>query len=1000
MATIDSLEIQISANALKSQDALKNLINSLSTVSSRLTTVGTVSTQNFAKITSNVNKLGTAISKVNVASITKSLSSLYVKIGLIRTGADQLLNTVKSSMDYIETLNYFNAAFGQVADSAINNWSIAGYQSAEEYYGSFVKRAKELTSKMTGYNITENGLLKSTGSISLGINPNTLMQYQAQFAQMSSSIGISAETSLKLSDALTQIGADLASVKNMDFNKVWEDMASGLAGMSRTLDKYGVNIRNVNLQEKLHELGINANIQALNQNDKALLRAIILLDSTRYAWGDLSDTLEQPANQFRMLQNNFSNLARTIGNLFLPVLAKTLPYINAFVVSLQNLADYVGELAGFEKLDWTSASGSATSSFDELFESVEDTTKAVDNLQGRLRGFDKLNVISSNTSTSYDSLMPSETTGLLEGAFDNILNEYQSKWNDAFSNMEQRYNEFAKNILLEPLKNIFKSFAIGDYFQAGQDISNLVVSINEFLTRAIQNVDWEQIGENVGDFIAGIEWSKIFSSFGNLFWEAFSAGIEQWKGALKSAPIETTILSGVAAMPIVAKLTSVLSGAMSSVANTIGGSGLFAKVTEMFALWSGGAGTFGESFMAVFGTGGIVTVALAALAVGLGVTYAKNEEVRESFKDAITTIGEGFTPMLELISGTILPDLQNGWNGLLNTFEPLGEFLNTVFVSIWQDMLNPSLTYLGENVLPILTETLSNLWNNTLVPLGEFIGNVLNPTVNILSDGLEMLWESIVVPLANAIGNVLGKSFEGLARIFNDVVIPGVDAVITILSFAWDNILEPLALHLSEKFGPVLNDVFSVAGDVIEGFGTTLGGLIDFVTGAFAGDWEVAWEGIVDIFKGVFNGLGSVVEGVVNFVIDGVNDFLEPFNDIVKNLGDTIGLNISFGKIPKIDIPQYATGGFPEDGLFFANHNELVGQFSNGQTAVANNEQITKGISDAVYPAVYNAITDAFGGNRNAQKVVVQIDGREVFSVVRSEANNYTRRTGQPAFGY
>ena len=45
----------------------------------------------------------------------------------------------------------------------------------------------------------------------------------------------------------------------------------------------------------------------------------------------------------------------------------------------------------------------------------------------------------------------------------------------------------------------------------------------------------------------------------------------------------------------------------------------------------------------------------------------------------------------------------------------------------------------------------------------------------------------------------------------------------------------------------------------------------------------------------------------------------------------------------------FATGGFPEDGLFFANHNELVGQFSNGKTAVANNEQITEGIEHASY---------------------------------------------------
>lgn len=50
-------------------------------------------------------------------------------------------------------------------------------------------------------------------------------------------------------------------------------------------------------------------------------------------------------------------------------------------------------------------------------------------------------------------------------------------------------------------------------------------------------------------------------------------------------------------------------------------------------------------------------------------------------------------------------------------------------------------------------------------------------------------------------------------------------------------------------------------------------------------------------------------------------------------------------------LPGYATGGFPEDGLFMANSGELVGQFSNGKTAVANNEQIVEGISRGVSEA-------------------------------------------------
>ena len=77
----------------------------------------------------------------------------------------------------------------------------------------------------------------------------------------------------------------------------------------------------------------------------------------------------------------------------------------------------------------------------------------------------------------------------------------------------------------------------------------------------------------------------------------------------------------------------------------------------------------------------------------------------------------------------------------------------------------------------------------------------------------------------------------------------------------------------------------------------------------------------------------------------------------------------------------FATGGFPEDGLFMANHNELVGKFANGKTAVANNEQITNGI----YRAVLQAMKES---NGNGREIVVSIDGREVARAVNKANNN------------
>lgn len=103
-----------------------------------------------------------------------------------------------------------------------------------------------------------------------------------------------------------------------------------------------------------------------------------------------------------------------------------------------------------------------------------------------------------------------------------------------------------------------------------------------------------------------------------------------------------------------------------------------------------------------------------------------------------------------------------------------------------------------------------------------------------------------------------------------------------------------------------------------------------------------------------------------------------------------------FGLPPVIPVPNvvwksFATGGFPEDGLFMANHGELVGQFSNGNTAVANNEQIISGIERGVY----NAMTSALAGQNNSNRDIrVYLDGKEIGAATRRYERNMNRATG------
>lgn len=531
----------------KAPTVSSNLIN-MTTALAGLANQGSKVGSTTRSMTSSLNGYSPSAQRASKSSkgLASVFGSLYANFFWVKRGADKLWNSIETSMDYVETLNYFDAAFGQVAESAVSQWEDAGTESAEAYYKSFSDRAKQITSKMTGFSVKDDGTLQATGQPSLGIDPEKLMNYQATFGQMASSMGVTAETSLKLSQALTEIGGDLASVKNLDFDKVWNDMASGLAGMSRTLDKYGVNIRNVNLQQKLTELGIQANITALNQNDKALLRAIILLDSTKYAWGDLATTINQPANQLRLIESNFQNLSRTIGNLFLPAVSNVLPYVNAMVIALQRLATWLGNLLGIDLSKVTSSVADSSFDFGSIADEAEAATEAVNKLQKGIRKFDELDVITTSSGSSSGS--GGLDSGLLDDAFNKSFEEYQKAWDEAFANMENKAQDLADKIekFFTPVKKIFQDLFDGDLFAAGQDTSKLVAGIFNWFADAIAAVDWYKIGHNIGEFLDGIEWGEVFLAAGNFLETAIDAAVDLWKGSFDADPIATAIVSALA----------------------------------------------------------------------------------------------------------------------------------------------------------------------------------------------------------------------------------------------------------------------------------------------------------------------------------------------------------------------------------------------------------------------------------------------------------------------
>ena len=72
----------------------------------------------------------------------------------------------------------------------------------------------------------------------------------------------------------------------------------------------GYDITEATIGRKASELGIETSVRNLNQMEKRLLRIIVLMDQMRNtgALQDLARTIEQPANQIKILKNQVQSV--------------------------------------------------------------------------------------------------------------------------------------------------------------------------------------------------------------------------------------------------------------------------------------------------------------------------------------------------------------------------------------------------------------------------------------------------------------------------------------------------------------------------------------------------------------------------------------------------------------------------------------------------------------------------------------------------------------------
>lgn len=372
------------------------------------------------------------------------------------------------------------------------------------------------------------------------------------------------------------------------------------------------------------------------------------------------------------------------------------------------------------------------------------------------------------------------------------------------------------------------------------------------------------------------------------------------------------------------------------------------------------------------------------------------EAFRTFIRDVLEPLGKwvlekGLPQLFEIITKLNNDIDWNRLNTMLSAFwktlEKFGEKVGQGLIDFIKDLTQSITDWLNNGGYEKLEEWLGNIqsWmNNTTA---EDVTTILNDVFDVLTDiatALGTVAEWIVKLMAS---DSLGGMYDNVNKVkdaikfFADKLTDCIEPVKQLkdnISLLKDTLDLLFGLQKKSTFGNDSKSDFTKAKDSADSAYNTIKKLFDLFNPM---NWKTNLANWVASFVSSFDAVSEAAGKIAPSLANAAKGF------------------VAGGFPTGRSIPSYATGGFPEDGLFYANHSELLGQFSNGRTAVVNNEQILLGIENGVSRAVAGVVApylqQLVASNNEIASKDIEVSSGGIFKTVRNEAKSFSRMTGQ-----
>ena len=358
-----------------------------------------------------------------VALLTSKLGPLSEKMSTIKAGFSAINSGARSAASGVDQLD------SEIDASALNMSSfitiiqaVAGaLQAAIQKFSEFISQAIEWDGiaarfgRSFGAEAEETYAWIQRLNEEMGINVQQFMQYSSLYAQMLTGFGVAGEDASKMALGYTELTYDIwasANDRYKSFEDAAEAVASAIAGEVEPIRRAGFTIVEATLAETAAYHGLDISLANATEAQKSYLRYLTLVDQAHSTGtiGVYAAELKTAEGMMRTFNQQLKSLAQAFGSLFLPILVKVMPYLQAFVELLEEGVRWIAGLFGIKIQDigdtWKDIGAGAgavdkvTDAADGATGALDDATKAAKELKNATLGIDELNVISPPSASS------------------------------------------------------------------------------------------------------------------------------------------------------------------------------------------------------------------------------------------------------------------------------------------------------------------------------------------------------------------------------------------------------------------------------------------------------------------------------------------------------------------------------------------------------------------------------------------------------------------------